>query len=204
VVESVQESVSIRSFGGAARLNYRTLDDKMNVGIELGFASGDQWDNEPDGATHVRNARRLPIGGNDTTISNFLFDFDYNIDLILFRELLGTVTNATYVKPEVSYELTSEFKFKARGILSFANIPVSTPGNSSMYGLELNGDVGYHKGGFFAGISYGVLFPLAAMDHPVELGEAVYTDSDEEGNLISNLGNAGNAQTIQTRLMLRF
>ena len=94
------------------------------------------------------------------------------------------------------YNLTSRIRFKAAAIMSFANVLVSTPGNGSLWGVELDGDLGYHndKEGFFGGISYGVLFPLSAMDHPSTL----YTTHAEEQ------GTASTAQTIQMRLVLKF
>lgn len=186
----------IFQLGGVARLNYLLLDDDLNLGIEVGFASGDQWDPSQQGTTNVRDGITIPgAPGTDDTISNFRFDFDYHVDLILFRELLGTVTNATYVKPNVQYNVTNRFIFRAAGIMSFAHVPVSTPGNELMYGIELDGDLGYENRdeGFFAGISYGVFFPLGAMDHPAALG---YTAGEQ--------GDAETAQTIQTRLVLKF
>ncbi|MCG8421080.1 MAG: TIGR04551 family protein [Proteobacteria bacterium] len=201
VTDTVTDEVDVRRFGGVARLTYRALQNKLRLGFEVGYASGDQWDNEPAGATHVSNARPLAIGGDDTRLSNFLFDPDYGVDLILFRELLGTVTNATYVKPTLTYDATSNISFRATSVVSFANIPVATPGNSRMYGAEFNGDLGYHRAGFFIGISYGILFPLAAMNHPATGDDDV---GPGYGFASSNTGDASNAQTIQTRLMLQF
>ncbi len=193
------EPLDIRQYGGVARASYLLVDDKLKLGLELGYASGDQWDASPQGSTNVRDVRTLP-GPGDNTVNRFLFDFNYKVDLILFRELLGTVTNATYIKPTLSYELTSSLKFRLQSITSFANVPVATPGNGSMYGVEFDGDIGYENEGFFAGISYGILFPLGAMNHPVDL-------SGQGGPGFGygvNAGDAGNAQTIQSRLVLQF
>src|SRR5690606_33135243 len=133
--ELVTESVSVRSFAGAARASYRAFEGKLGFGFEAGFASGDQWRNDPPGSLHVSQARPLPIGGGDTTIRNFIFDPDYFVDLILFREIIGAVTNATYFKPSASYALTDEIAFQGRGILSLANNIEATPGNGRFYGL---------------------------------------------------------------------
>lgn len=190
--ETVTESVDIRRFGAVGRVSYRAMNDALNLGLEVGFASGDRWDNVPAGTLHVRNARPLPVSAEDTTIGNFLFDFDYQVDLILFRELLGTVTNATYIKPSASYDFTDQIRFTGRSIISFANKKAATPGDSSMYGVELNGDLSYRQGPLSAGISYGVLFPMGALDRPAGLGFG------------DNSGDAGTAQTIQSRLVIRF
>ena len=37
----------------------------------------------------------------DHTVDNFRFHPDYHIDQILFREIIGTVTDAIYVRPHV-------------------------------------------------------------------------------------------------------
>lgn len=192
-----EDNFDIRQLGAVLKLGYRAMENKLNLGFEVGYASGDQWDNEPQGSTNVRDARALPAG-DDLSITNFRFDFDYEIDLILFRELIGTVTNATYLKPSVSYQVTDSINFAAQSIVSFANVPVATPGNGNMYGVEFDAFLGY-KGdlgqdqAFFAGLAYGVLFPLGALDHPEELD---YGDG--------NIGNAGTAHTIQTNLTLKF
>lgn len=185
---------TILQMGGVARVNYLMVDDTLNLGFEVGYASGDQWEALTSGVVNVRDVPAVPQDPSDTTISNFRFDFDYHVDLILFRELIGTVTNATYLKPSLAYDLTDRLKFRAASIISFANVPVATPGNGNMYGVELDGDLGYHNDdeGFFAGISYGVFFPLDAMDHPTTLFPS------------AEAGDASTAQTIQTRLVVKF
>lgn len=197
-LDSEHDQFDVRQYGGVARLNYAFLDDSLTLGFETGFASGDQWDNSPQGATNVRDARALPEEG-DFSINAFRFDFDYKVDLILFRELLGTVTNAWYLKPTFQYDLTDRFTMKAQTVWSIAHKPVATPGNGTMYGIELDGDFGYENEGFFAGLSYGVLFPMSAMDHPEALGAY-----GQAGTATDNTGEAETAQTFQMRLVLKF
>ena len=69
-----------------------------------------------------------------------------------------------------------------------------------VYGVELNADIGYESDTFAIGLAYGVLFPLSAMDHPQP------ASSDTEPNLpfSQNSGDAGTAQTLQTRFVLKF
>jgi uncharacterized protein (TIGR04551 family) len=192
---------NITQFGAVLKLDYLMLNDDLDLGFELGYASGDQWENNPSGIINVHDAYLLPpkdFGAPDQSINltAFRFNFDYRVDMILFKELLGTVTNATYAKPSLRYNITERFAFKAAAIMSFANVPVSTPGNSSVYGIELNGDLGYSnvKEGFFAGLSYGVLFPLGALDHPTTISEF-----GTEAN-----PGASTAQTFQARFVLKF
>lgn len=189
---STTDDVSMRQFGGVLRMHYKLLEDDLTVGFELGFASGDQFDNTVAGRTHVAGAPG--VRASDLKMEQFFFDPDYHVDLLLFREILGTVSNAVYGKPSFRYNLTDKFAVTGAGIVSAAHRPVATPGNSALYGLEIDADVGYSNDGFFAGISYGVLFPFSALDHP----------EDPAFGFGDNSGGADTAQTIQTRLVLQF
>jgi uncharacterized protein (TIGR04551 family) len=195
----LSNGLDIRQIGAVGRLGYRLLDGDLRLGMELGFASGDQWDAPVQGRTHARDAATLYGNEVDGTLTAFRFDFDYKVDLILFRELLGAVHNATYVRPSLRYDITDRIGFNVQSVVSFANKPVSTPGNGQMYGIEFDGDLGYHHEGFSAGIAYGVLFPLGALDHPAgDQGGADF------GFPLGNQGDAGTAHTIQSRLVLKF
>ncbi|MCB9562122.1 MAG: TIGR04551 family protein [Kofleriaceae bacterium] len=195
----IDQALDLRQFGGVGRVTYRAVQDKLKVGLEVGGASGDQWDNDPQGSTHISTANTLG-GARDGTLSWFRFDPEYKIDLILFRELIGAVTNAAYAKPFLSYQLTKGITARIANVTSFALKPVATPGNGSLYGVEFDGDLGYTAtNGFSAGIAYGVLFPLSAMNHP----EDPSTGSGF-GYGAGNTGDAGNAHTIQFRLGLSF
>ncbi len=195
-------SVDLRQFGGVARASYKALGGKLTIGLETGFASGDQYDSqtrdadgklvETPGVTNVNNAHLLP-DVDDSNMTQFIFDKDYKVDLILFRELLGAVTNAIYVKPKLEYALSKSFVFRAANVTSFAARSVATPGNGSMYGIEFDGDLGYSSGAFYAGLSYGVLFPLAGMAH---------NDAATYG--AGNVGDGSTAHTVQSRLVLKF
>jgi len=196
----------IRKFGGAGRFTWRGIEGKLRLGVETGFASGDQWDNTPQGATNIAFAN--PLGGlGDTTLSQFAFNRDYKIDMILWRHLVGAVTNAGYVKPFLQYDVTRSITFKVSNITSFALRPVATPGNSVMYGTEFDGDLGYSSGGLFVGLSYGILFPFAALNHPAAdpndptqtLGYGTDTVTGE-----SNVRDAETAHVIQSRIVLSF
>jgi len=195
----VNENLKLRQFGAVARFLYFFLHRDLRLGLESGFASGDQWDNEPQGSTHISNRRPFP-GEGDDTMNQFMFDPDYEVDLILFRELLGAVTNAIYVRPSFSYDITDRFRMKIQNVTSFVHKRVSTPGNGTMYGIEFDGDVEYHNDGFSAGIAYGVLFPLGAMDHPDSVPEI----TGGPGFNYGDVDDAETAQTIQMRLMLQF
>jgi uncharacterized protein (TIGR04551 family) len=182
------------------------------MGVETGFATGDQWDNTVQGQTNVAYANLL----GDSAVCNarhacdltqFIFNRDYQVDLILWHQLYGAVTNAVYVKPYLQYDITKSIMFKVSNITSFALKPVSTPGNGSVYGTEFDGDIGYNAGHIFAGLSYGVLFPFSALAHPVDdilNGGAGFNYGTAPDGVSVNQGDAGTSHTVQARLVLTF
>jgi uncharacterized protein (TIGR04551 family) len=197
--------------GSVDNRQYDGLDGKLNVGIELGAASGDQWDNVRQGDAHISGVQMIGAAGDRSRvkrITRFIFDRDYKVDLILFRQLIGAVTNAAYAKPFLSYQLTNSLQLKVSNVTSFAMKPVSTPGNGQMYGLEFDTDLGYSSNGFSAGVAYGLLFPLGALDHPTESNDAggpgFHYPCDLSDLAHCDSGDAGNAHTIQFRLGLQF
>ena len=199
---------NLRKFGGAARGSWLNSDRKLKVGIESGFATGDQWDNKPQGNTNIAYANLLgsPTECSSTTITSsrctltqFMFNPEYKVDLILWRRLIGAVTNAAYFKPFIQYELTKGLTVKLADITSIALKPVATPGNKTLYGTEIDADIGYQSGHLFTGISGGILLPGAAMDHPDASG-----GQGPGFGYGTDTGNASTAYAIQTRLVLAF
>jgi hypothetical protein len=87
-------------------------------------------------------------------------------------------------------------------IYSLANNPVGYPGNSVNLGLELDGSVMYHNDeeGFYAGISYGVLFPFGALNYPF----CIYGGGACDPSNATNGPGASTAQTVQGRIIVKF
>ena len=56
----------------------------------------------PTSTTAGSSSRSRPA---TDTIRDFKFSPDYHVDEILFRRIIGTVTNAIYVKPQMTYWL---------------------------------------------------------------------------------------------------
>jgi len=210
--QGITGSSSIRKFGGVGRYMWKGVEGKLRMGVESGFATGDQWDNTVQGQTNVAYANLL----GDSAVCNarhacdltqFIFNRDYQVDLILWHQLYGAVTNAVYVKPYLQYDITKSIMFKVSNITSFALKPVSTPGNGSVYGTEFDGDIGYNAGHIFAGLSYGVLFPFAALAHPADdilAGGGGFNYGTAPDGVSVNQGDAGTSHTVQARLVLTF
>jgi len=187
---AVKGAVDVVSGGFAFKGNYKLLHDALKIYLEVGFASGDDSE-DINGQVHFRYANPTPINNK---IGRFTFDPDYHVDLILFRRILGAVSNATYIKPGVSYDIIDNFGARVDIIYAIANRPVGYPGNAYNLGLEIDAALMYknEEEGFYAGLVYGVLFPFAALSLPANIyGQSFANDS-------------GTAQTFQARLYVKF
>ena len=171
-----------RGFGGALEVEY-TMPG-WRFGLDFGFATGDdgrylgvndgQNVVEPDDGLYEDNENVR----NNRVVTSFWFHRDYRLDLILFRQILGAVTNTVYVKPWVEGTLldTGETRLTASFDLLYAAAanPQGTPGRGSHYGVELDADVTLEMPyGFDASLTAGVLLPLDALDGRDELGHRV-------------------------------
>lgn len=210
--QGVTGTSSIRKFGGVGRYTWKGVEGKLRMGIESGFATGDQWDNTVQGQTNVAYANLLGDSAvcnarHTCNLTQFIFNRDYQVDLILWHQLYGAVTNAVYAKPFLQYDITKSIMFKVSNVTSFALKPVSTPGNGSVYGTEFDGDIGYNAGHIFAGLSYGVLFPFSALAHPpddVLKGGGGFNYGTAPDGVSVNQGDAATSHTVQARLVLTF
>jgi uncharacterized protein (TIGR04551 family) len=189
------QSLEVRAFGGAAVGEYRLLDGKLNLQLELGVASGDRAPGfgayegrQGTGAGGFTQAGDLDgpqfrcgsAGCADGFIRNFRFNRAYRVDNILWRELVGTVTDAFYAKPTVRYTLAPGFDAFGSVIYSQALYAESTPSFSdTALGIETNLGARYEtEDGFIARVEWSVLFPLGGLQdnvaalRPDELGTA--------------------------------
>jgi uncharacterized protein (TIGR04551 family) len=194
----LDKGLKIRQWGGVIRARYRFLDDSLRVGLEIGSASGDSTENSNITYLDFRGEFNPPVVGNNVN-GRFHFSPDFHVDEILWRRIYGTVSNATYFKPWIAYDLVESFGARLDLIHSIANVPVATPGNAINYGLELDANVGYHNDdeGFYAGVTYGVLFPFGALDHPETKGGQSFWGT-------TFAGNAKTAQVVRCWLGMKF
>jgi hypothetical protein len=142
--------------------------------VEFGFASGD--DRPGFGARPVATSGRagdldglqfdLTRTPRDVNVQNFRFSPNYRVDLIMWRRLIGTVTDAWYVRPMVRYRLGSMLTAEAAVIASVAMEPNSTPSGTAPLGVETDlGLVYEQEHGFVMRLDYGLLLPLSGFDN---------------------------------------
>lgn len=181
----------IEQFGGAFRGEYKLLHDALTIHLLMAFASGDPapgW-----GVRPLSNAS--PTAGawdgaqqQDGKLQNFRFDPDFQVDLIFWRQLVGTITDAWVIRPGVQYNLTEGLGARLDLVYSRALWAASTPSGSFSYGpqqdpetrdfnpdpnLGLEADLKLFymsEDGFHAWFQYGIFFPFAGLDRRVEGG----------------------------------
>ena len=117
----------------------RLFHDSFFVGFEIG-----RRHRRPGRAIRASTSTTAGASSSsrtgDHSINDFHFSPDYHVDEIFFRHILGTVTNAIYFKPQAAYWFdlgrTRAIGINGGVIFSMAQVPVSTPGNSLIYGIE--------------------------------------------------------------------
>lgn len=179
----------VRQWGGAVVGEWQASPRKVTLGGEVGIASGDDAPGFGNDPSRVQIAGGLgspgdptPYGslegaqwrpGTDRTIRNFRFNPAYRVDQVLFRWVLGGVTDALYVKPTLKWAILPGLNLDAAVVYSRALFPESTPsaapdgtGGKADLGLEGDATLTYTSGdGFQFWGSYGVLQPLSGLSY---------------------------------------
>ncbi len=169
------DTTRVYQLGGALEAKWRFKGEYQGtaLGLKAGGASGDSA--RYFGALDRAGSQR---GGGDDNLNNFQFSPDYHVDLLMFRRIIGTVTDAWYVRPEVSHTFDNDVTGSFGAVYSQAIFKRSTPSaarqrdQSRSMGLELDAELAYGSdespgGGAFRGALAGaLLFPFGAFDNP--------------------------------------
>ncbi|HRE89133.1 MAG TPA: TIGR04551 family protein [Myxococcota bacterium] len=162
-------SRDLEQFGAALEVQYDV--NQLSIGLDAGFATGDSAEGFGILDRHTLSEQD---GSPNTKVTGFKFDRDYQVDLILFREVIGSVTNALYIKPWVAYDFfdSPEDKLGVRLDLMYAQalVPEATPGNEAFLGFEADVRLFFHnKAGFMLDVEAGLLLPGGAFNYrPVD------------------------------------
>jgi len=167
-------SKTFQGLGLAVELEWHS--GALGLGLGTGFATGDDGEHigvldgqdvvDPDDDAYATNDALR----SNKNITSFFFNRDYHIDQILFRQVIGAVTNAAYFKPWVSAEVlrTDDMMLTVRfdALYALAMRPSGTPGDGNSWGLELDAKVMLDlTSGFNASLAVGLLVPLDALDN---------------------------------------
>jgi uncharacterized protein (TIGR04551 family) len=169
---AASDPLHILQFGAVLETEYRTLAEKLGIYFYSGFATGDR---DVSGLSVYEDTITQQNNTNHR-ISNFTFHPNYRVDLILFRNVLGAIGGAYYLRPGISYDLIRDrfgqlLGIRADMVYSRASQEVQTYGSNPNLGIELDGQIYYRTedgpefwDGFYAAFQYGILFPLAGLD----------------------------------------
>ena len=174
----LRQPVGSRQFGFAVESEIGAPESDFGAGLDLGLASGDP---APGFGVKASVTGAIPKAGDldgsqanppfDNHVDNFRFHPDYHVDRILFREIIGTVTDAVYLRPHARYTLArlgpSKLTAQLAAVVSFAMEAASTPGQKAPLGVELDPTLAYgNRDGFNLALEHAVLFPLSGLDNP--------------------------------------
>ncbi len=196
----------ILMYGAALKAAYQ--DEGLGIYLDAGYASGDDTRcfGVYPGSMRTGNCSIDTADGQpNEKITGFKFHKNYRVDTLLFRDVIGAVTNAIYVKPTVSinahpfYALGDQLGLDVSVMHAVAVMNSGTPGNGGTLGTEMaaTGFVG-QKGLFLASVTFAYLVPGDAFN--------VLGPKAKEDRWLGALksAEAENAWRLLTRLVLMF
>jgi uncharacterized protein (TIGR04551 family) len=167
----------INQWAFALKLSQGLIEDKLKLGFDFGWASGDD---DVEGLVPPAGLPEQQIG--DRTFETFRFHPGYRVDLILNRNILTRVQGSYFFKPSAQYDFIRKatgmrLGGRAEVIWTRASQFMQSPGHEHDLGIELNGSIYYQSkdgalndspnlaGGFYGMLQYGVLFPLPGLGY---------------------------------------
>lgn len=172
--DEIAGKTQVLKMGGALEGKYHFRGDFKGVtlGLKAGGASGDVQ----RGFGVLDQADTQRVNPSDTALRNFQFSPDYHLDLLLFRRILGAVTDAWYLRPEVFYRFDERVAGRVNAVYSQAMRATSTSAARSAdpqspLGVEIDAEVMYgldtnlERGQFMASLAGGMLFPLGGFNN---------------------------------------
>ena len=195
-LETVASDKEIWASGAIFRASYIRPSEEFS--LEFGLATGDEM-----GAFGVLDQSTVAVSDavyqaseglpyrKNNILSAFMFNRAYTLDLLMFRETIGAVTNTLYVKPWTNLHL-AEVEGVSVGtrmdvLYAASMMPSGTPGKGAHLGIEPDLQLYVEVPEVFkAVLEAGVLFPLDGLD------------SSDTGR------RANPAWTVQSRLHIAF
>ncbi|MCB9740900.1 MAG: TIGR04551 family protein [Deltaproteobacteria bacterium] len=199
---STQKTKEIEMWGGALKSAWQS--DNITVSFDAGVASGD--DTRCFGVYGAGNCGLDTASGDpNKQITGFKFHRNYRVDSLLFRDVIGAVTNTWYIKP--TFGLTRQPWYAADELLGFdlgvlhagAMNAEGTPGNGSTLGteMEVRAFIGA-RNLYLAQVTFSYLLPGDALD--------VIGANDSRGQWLgaTQTKPAENAWRLMARMVLMF
>ncbi|MBI5495986.1 MAG: hypothetical protein HY904_13255 [Deltaproteobacteria bacterium] len=156
--------------GGVLVGEWLPLAGRLGILGEAGFATPDPAPGFPQqDASAFVGSRPGDVfgpqldGAHDTRFDSFRFHPMYRVDLILWRTLLGGVSEAAYARGKLALSPIKGVRFEWNAVYSHALSPRSAPGGVAPLGLELDTAISMAMGAFSARVDGGVLFPMGGL-----------------------------------------
>ncbi|MBX3268678.1 MAG: hypothetical protein KF729_00360 [Sandaracinaceae bacterium] len=173
----LRDPVESLQWGLAVESTFVPVPNVLELGLDLGAASGDPAPGfgafpgtRGPGRPGDRDGAQLgpPF---DMRVDNFRFHPNYRVDRILFREIIGTVTDVFYLRPHARLTLvehpTGRLRLGLAGVFTTALEASSTPGGDALLGFELDPTLSYENDeGWSFVAEYAVLVPFAGLNNP--------------------------------------
>ncbi len=147
-------------FGGRLEVGVASGDDAFGFGVDTAA-------NYKPKAGDMEGAQADMV--EDRTVNNFRFNPNFHVDEILWRRIVGTVSDAVYFKGGLEWAPSNWLTFDATAIYSRAMEANSAPGLARDLGVEV--DLGFTldgKDGLFLRGTGALLLPLKGFRNVVE------------------------------------
>ncbi len=202
---------NLSQYGIATEIEQQLMEDRLRLQFGFGYASGD-----PDlGASDTTGGLVPEVDGlqgqlGNDTISTFRFNPSYQVDLILYRQILTRVQGSYYFRPAADFDFVRDPSGQRIGggaaiIYSRASELIQTPGHQRNLGVEADFSLYFQQstfgrladdpqtmGGFYALAQFGYLFPLGGLGYR--------TQQAEELGVAPGATDLNNAWTLQLYL----
>ncbi len=164
-------ALTSNQFGGVLEVEGEAVADRVFLQLGVAVASGDPAPGLGV-APPVGQATSQPGDfdgpqfalGTDNTINNFRFHPNYRVDLVFWRHIAGTVTDAFLVRPQLTLRAGPALQARISGVISTAMAVGSTPGNDRLWGGEVDIEAEWTPvSGFVARAQYGLFLPGPAL-----------------------------------------
>ena len=160
--------------GGALQVEVEAVRQRLWLQLEAGVASGDRAPGL--GVAPPLDQLSTQAGDfdgpqfhldDDLAINNFRFHPNHHVDVVFWRQIAGTVTDAVYGRLELKVQASRALELRLAGIPSFAVRSRSTPGGHPFYGGEVDLHLRWRPvAGFELWGDLGLFLPGRGMDNP--------------------------------------
>lgn len=159
-------------FGAVLEAEVEIIPDRVFVELGGGLATGDSAPGlgiaPPVGQATSQpgdlDGPQFDYSTGDHSVNNFRFHPGYRVDLVFWRSIAGAITDAAFVRPELTLRPDPHFEAVVSGIVSLAMKPAGTPGRALLYGGEIDVSARWTPvPGFEGRLDYGVFLPGGAL-----------------------------------------